>query len=78
MDNPDSDNLTYTSYENNGKVNQYTENDDGGHSHYLIQSEYHEYRYLKIIFGHFLNSSYQVCSLLTLLTLLYKKDFTSF
>ncbi len=34
MDNPDSDNLTYTSYENNGKVNQYTENDDGGHSHY--------------------------------------------
>ena len=34
MDNPDSDNLIYTSYEKSGSVNQYPENDDGGHGHY--------------------------------------------
>ncbi len=34
MDNPDSENLIYTSYENSGSVNQYPENDDGGHGHY--------------------------------------------
>ena len=34
MDNPDSDNLIYTSYEKNGSVNQYPENDDGGHGHH--------------------------------------------
>ncbi len=34
MDNPDNENLTYTSYEKSGSVNQYTENNDGGHSHY--------------------------------------------
>lgn len=34
MDNPDSDNLIYTSYEKNGSVNQYPQNDDGGHGHY--------------------------------------------
>ncbi len=34
MDNPDSESLTYTSYENSGRVNQYTDNNDGGHSHY--------------------------------------------
>ena len=34
MDNPDSDNLIYTSYEKSGSVNQYPENNDGGHGHY--------------------------------------------
>ncbi|HIR74821.1 TPA: hypothetical protein IAB95_04930 [Candidatus Ventrenecus avicola] len=34
MDNPDSDNLIYTSYEKSKSVNQYPENDDGGHGHY--------------------------------------------
>ena len=34
MDNPDSDNLIYTSYEKSGSVNQYPQNDDGGHGHY--------------------------------------------
>ena len=34
MDNPDSENLIYTSYENSGSVNQYPENDDEGHGHY--------------------------------------------
>lgn len=33
IDNPDSENLIYTSYENSGRVNQYPENDDKGHGH---------------------------------------------
>lgn len=34
MDNPESEDLTYTSYEKSGSVNQYTEHEDNGHSHY--------------------------------------------
>ena len=33
VDNPDSENLTYTSYEKSGSVNRYSDNGDGGHSH---------------------------------------------
>lgn len=33
VDNPDNENLTYTSYEKSGSVNRYTDNGDGGHSH---------------------------------------------
>lgn len=33
VDNPDSDRLTYTSYEKSGSVNRYSDNGDGGHSH---------------------------------------------
>lgn len=29
----EDDNLTYTSYENNGSVNRYSDNGDGGHGH---------------------------------------------
>ena len=31
--NVDDENLIYTSYEKNGKVNRYRDNGDGGHSH---------------------------------------------
>lgn len=33
VDNPDSDLLSYTSYEKSGSVNRYSDNGDGGHSH---------------------------------------------
>lgn len=33
VDDPESENLTYTSYEKNGSVNKYHDNGDGGHSH---------------------------------------------
>ena len=34
VDNPSDDKLTYTSYEKSGSVNRYSDNGDGGHSHY--------------------------------------------
>ncbi len=33
VDNSDNEKLTYTSYENDGSVNKYSDNGDGGHSH---------------------------------------------
>lgn len=33
VDDEDDERLTYTSYENSGRVNRYTDNGDGGHSH---------------------------------------------
>ncbi len=33
VDNDKNENLTYTSYERNGRVNRYTDNGDGGHTH---------------------------------------------
>lgn len=33
VDDLDNDKLTYTSYEDNGMVNKYSDNGDGGHSH---------------------------------------------
>ena len=33
VDNENNENLTYTSYERNDRVNRYTDNGDGGHSH---------------------------------------------
>ena len=33
VDDEDDERLTYTSYERNGKVNRYSDNGDGGHSH---------------------------------------------
>ncbi len=33
VDNPDDERLTYTSFEKDGRVNRYTDNGDGGHSH---------------------------------------------
>lgn len=33
VDNEEKEELTYTSYENSGRVNRYTDNGDGGHGH---------------------------------------------
>ena len=39
MDDPESEKLVYTSYENSGRVNQYPENDGGGHGHYTWENK---------------------------------------